>query len=77
MIDIQNGLETRGVCIKHVGIREFVMPIVVDINGRHVHTTATINLNVSLDADKKAIHMSRVIEMFIVLDGNNSYKKIK
>ena len=77
MIDIQNGLETRGVCIKHVGIREFVMPIVVDINGRHVHTTATINLNVSLDADKKAIHMSRLIEMLSEWDGNTSYTTLK
>lgn len=69
MIDIQKSLENRGIFLDKVGIRGFQRPIQLQIGTEVCPTVANLNAYVSLKADERAIHMSRLIEILQMWDG--------
>jgi GTP cyclohydrolase I len=63
MLDIQQEKDLRGIYINRVGIRAYVHPIKVQSIGcNSQNTVSTTNVYVDLEADMRAIHMSRLIE---------------
>lgn len=69
MIDIQKSSENRGISLDKVGIRGFQRPIQLQIGVEVCPTVANLNACVSLKADERAIHMSRLIEILQMWDG--------
>lgn len=63
MVDIQKSSEDRGVFLDKVGIRGFKRPIQLFDDQEVSPTIANINAYISLKADERAIHMSRLIEI--------------
>lgn len=66
--DVQGRKDKRGVEIKKAGIRHFLLPIVVyskDKNNGTQPVTADVNIYTSLDADKKGVHLSNLIEAIL------------
>lgn len=59
MIDIQNSADYRGLPLHNVGIKDYTLQMT--INGEH--TLATVEFAVSLDAEHKGIHMSRLCQL--------------
>ena len=66
MIDMQNSSDNRGIALRWVGISKYKHPI--EIYG--FSTIASTEFCVSLDKDRKAIHMSRLVE---IIEDNNIY----
>jgi GTP cyclohydrolase I len=63
MIDIQQEKDLRGIYINKVGIKAYVHPIKVKSLGCSPQdTVSNTNIYVDLEADIRAIHMSRLIE---------------
>ena len=60
MKDLQKELDKRNIFIDKVGISNFKIPLIV---GYDKNTVANISLSVSLAENKRAIHMSRLIEV--------------
>ena len=69
MIDVQKSPENRGIFLDKVGIRGFQRPIQLQIGAEVCPTVANLNAYVSLKADERAIHMSRLIEILQMWDG--------
>ena len=64
MKDVQNQLDSRGVEIQKVGIKDFELPIVIqrkDAKDKVIYASATCG--VSLPAHYKGTHMSRFVEV--------------
>lgn len=72
MVDIQKSSEDRGVFLNKVGIRGFQRPAQLLVEQDVAPTVADINAYVSLNADERAIHMSRLIEILQDWDGGIS-----
>lgn len=68
MIDIQNGLEDRGIPLNYVGVSNYRVPIY--INGQPV--VAKVKFGVSLDKQHKGIHMSRLCVLLNELEEVNN-----
>ena len=63
MIDIHQEKDLRGIYINKVGIRAYVHPIKIrTLEGIYQNTVSNTNIYVDLEADARAIHMSRLIE---------------
>lgn len=77
MIDIQNETDIRDVYIKDVGIKDFSLPIMVPTKKDCIHTTAKVSLSVSLDSQKRGVHMSRLVEVLSEWDGYLDFKKLE
>ncbi len=78
MIDMQQERDIRGVKISRVGIKEYKCPITIyDKNNREQGTIADINLYVSLEAEKRGIHMSRLIEVINTLRGKVTLNSVE
>lgn len=60
--DEQKTQETRKVYLRHVGIKDIVVPVTYIFNGEVNSSVANMMLSVDLAADKRAIHMSRLVE---------------
>jgi GTP cyclohydrolase IB len=77
MVDVQEELETRNIYLRKVGIKHLVMPVRHELNDKYQNSVGTINLGVSLEADKHAIHMSRLVESLYQWDSTISNESIK
>lgn len=77
MVDVQNELETRNIYLRKVGIKHLVMPVMHQLDNKYQNSVGTINLGVSLESNKHAIHMSRLIESLYHWDSIISYTSIK
>lgn len=61
--NVQERKDNRGIQLKKAGIRRFRMPInVYDKTKGAQHVTAEINIYTSLSADKRGVHLSKLIE---------------
>ena len=60
--DVQKTQETRKIYLRHVGIKDVVVPVTYIFNGEVNSSVANMMLAVDLSADKRAIHMSRLVE---------------
>ncbi len=74
MKDLQKELDKRNIFIDKVGISNFKIPLIV---GYDKNTVANISLSVSLAENKRAIHMSRLIEVISSWDKKLSYHQIR
>ena len=64
MKDVQKQIDTRGVYLDQVGIKDFVFPIEIrNRNGEWISTAATMSLFVGLSEEQKGTHMSRFVEV--------------
>lgn len=64
IVDVQNRLDTRGVPLDQVGVRDIRCPIVVlDRGALRQQTVATLSMSVSLPHHFKGTHMSRFVEV--------------
>ena len=62
--DVQGGEDIRRVHIDKVGVKEVTYPITLRTpGGGHQDTVASINMYVSLPAERKGTHMSRFLEV--------------
>ena len=60
--DVQKAKESRKVYLRYVGIKDVVVPVTYIFNGEVNSSVANMMLAVDLSADKRAIHMSRLVE---------------
>ena len=61
--DVQGRADSRRVAIDRVGVKDIRYPLTVATkNGGHEAVDATVNMYVSLPADRKGTHMSRFLE---------------
>ena len=64
MPDVQGAADRRNVAINKVGVKDIRYPIALDTpSGGKQSTVATVNMYVSLPAEKKGTHMSRFLEI--------------
>lgn len=64
LTDTQASLETRGVAIDRVGVKNVKFPVrIAKANGEPLHTVAEFALYVQLPADQRGTHMSRFMEL--------------
>ncbi|NLL72987.1 MAG: GTP cyclohydrolase I FolE2 [Clostridiales bacterium] len=77
MKDVQIEMDDRGVYLQKVGIKELVRPIILKGRDGEMHSVAKIGFNVSLEKEKRAIHMSRLIEILDHWDTVISYESIQ
>lgn len=64
MKDVQNMKDTRNIAIDRVGIKDLVVPILVQQkNKQQQPVTAKVNIFVDLPSNKKGTHMSRFVEI--------------
>lgn len=77
MVDVQEELETRNIYLRKVGIKDFIMPVMHDLDHKYQNSIGTIAMGVSLDADKHAIHMSRLVESLYQWDSKITNESIK
>lgn len=70
MIDIQNGIENRGIPLNYVGVSNYKVPI--RINDQPA--VAEVKFGVSLDKRHKGIHMSRLCVLLNELEEVNNCK---
>ena len=64
MEDIQNSVDTRGIAIQHVGVREIHLPFQIRTKeGDFQQVLARICFTVSLPQEYKGTHMSRFMEI--------------
>lgn len=77
MVDIQEGLESRNIYLRQVGIRNLVIPVIHNLDPNYRNSVGTIHLGVSLEAHKHAIHMSRLVEIINEWDGVISNESIE
>lgn len=67
--DVQNQVDTRGISLNRVGIKNIDWPLkVYDMKNGFQNTVANINLSVALKHDVKGTHMSRFIEVLNKID---------
>lgn len=59
MKDVQEEKDLRNIMINQVGVSNVILPIIIN----QITTNGKFNLFVELDSNKKAIHMSRLIEV--------------
>lgn len=62
LADIQEEQETRKIYLRQVGIREIVVPVIYSQCGVNSTSVANMKVAVDLECNKRAIHMSRLIE---------------
>ena len=77
MKDLQKGFDKRNILIDRVGISDFKTPIIVGYDKNTINTIANVSLSVSLAENKRAIHMSRLIEIIANWDKRLSYHQIR
>mgnify|MGYP002511678501 CR=1 FL=1 len=77
MKDIQLEKDVREVFLQKVGINKIVRPITINTKAGQIKSVAQIAFNVSLQKDKRAIHMSRLVEMLDSWDTILSYESIQ
>lgn len=64
MKDIQNSPDSRNIAIDRVGVKDLVMPLMVQQQDKLLQqVTARIDIFVNLSSKKKATHMSRFVEI--------------
>lgn len=62
LADIQEEQEIRKIYLRQVGIKDVVVPVTYSLNGESSTSVANMKVAVDLELDKRAIHMSRLIE---------------
>ncbi len=77
MKDVQLQKDERKVFLQKVGIRKIVRPVTINTKVGQVNSVAQIAFNVSLEKDKRAIHMSRLVEILDGWDTILSYESIQ
>ena len=77
MKDVQLQKDEREVFLQKVGIKKLVRPIIINTKAGQVHSVAQIAFNVSLEKEKRAIHMSRLVEILDSWDTTISYESIQ
>ncbi|MCO7127526.1 GTP cyclohydrolase FolE2 [Sporolactobacillus shoreicorticis] len=69
MRDIQSTIDNRHVYIDQVGISDFEIPVQFDLKPNCIkNSVANVKFTVALDEEKRAIHMSRMIEVLTEWD---------
>lgn len=68
MIDIQNGVENRGISLNYVGVSDYKIPVYMC----EQPVVAKIKFGVSLDGNRKGIHMSRLCVLLSDLNNINN-----
>jgi GTP cyclohydrolase I len=68
MIDIQAGGDVRGVAIPAVGISGLRHYVLTGDTRNQRHVVADLNLSVSLPAERRGTHMSRLVELVLEQD---------
>ncbi|ORA15562.1 GTP cyclohydrolase FolE2 [Mycobacterium asiaticum] len=63
LVDIQSETDDRGVAIEEVGISGLRYPVSFDDGDLRQSTTADIELTISLPADRRGTHMSRMVQL--------------
>ncbi len=76
LADIQEGQETRKIYVNQVGIKDILVPIIYILNGKNHNSVGTAKIAVDLQLDKRAIHMSRLVECLNEWDGVITNKSI-
>ena len=61
--DVQSARDGRNIAIDRVGVRGITVPITVETKEDTLATVATVEMTVSLPADKKGTHMSRFVAL--------------
>lgn len=61
--DIQSGADPRNIAIDLVGVKGLSVPVTIRCQNTEQHTVASVNMYVSLPADRKGTHMSRFVEL--------------
>ena len=61
--DVQSARDGRNIAINRVGVRGITVPITVQTKEGTLATVATVEMTVSLPADKKGTHMSRFVAL--------------
>ncbi len=77
MIDVQEGIESRNIYLRQVGIKNLVIPIQHNLDKNYRYSIGTVHLGVALEANKHAIHMSRLMEIINIWDGVISNQAIE
>ncbi len=78
MVDVQEDKDLRGIGINKVGIRGYQHPIQVQFLGCNSQNTVSItNSYVYLEADKRATHMSRFIDVLNLNRHPISFSSVK
>ena len=77
MKDVQLQKDERGIFLHKVGIKNIVRPVTINTKNVQVNSVAQIAFNVSLEDDKRAIHMSRLVEILDSWDSILSYESIQ
>lgn len=63
--DIQNEVDSRGVDLHLAGVKELVLPLLVELDpGLPQQVQATIDLAVSVPSEDRGTHMSRLVEVW-------------
>ena len=70
--DLQNEKDNRNIFISNVGIRDYKLPISIQLGDTIYHSICNISSNVALDETSRGAHLSRIIEVL----NENLYDKI-
>lgn len=77
MKDVQQEKDERDIFLQKVGIKKIVRPVIINTKVGQIKSVAQIKFNVSLEKDKRAIHMSRLVEILDSWDTVISYESIQ